>query len=67
MVIEKWIDDVFIWSSEDKKLTIDIPYGWRARDSKGKFLPNCELAKWKRKHQKELNDLKKLSLINNWG
>jgi len=63
LVIEKWIDDVFIWSSENGKLTIEIPSGWYTRGSGFKFIPTCKLALWKKKHQKQLNDLKKLSLI----
>jgi len=61
LIVEKRIDDVFVWSSENGSLTIEIPYGWRARDKYFKFAPNCELAKWKRKHRAELNELRKMS------
>ena len=52
---------VFVWESNDGKLTIEIPYGWRARDGYMKFLPNCELSQWKKEHREELNELRKLS------
>lgn len=61
MIIGKWIDDVFVVSSENGNLTLDIPSYWRTRDGNFKFIPNCRYARWKRKHRKEIAELKKLS------
>ena len=60
MIIEKWIDDVFVWSSENGSIKLEIPAGWNTprrynvnRDSK--------LTIWKKKHHKELSEFKKLT------
>lgn len=60
MVIEKWLDGVFIWSSENGNITIEIPFGWftpKKNGGKG----DSPLTEWKRKHHKELVEFKKLT------
>lgn len=60
MVIEKWLDGVFIWSSENGNITIEIPFGWYTPKKWG-GKGDSQLTEWKRKHQKELKEFKKLT------
>lgn len=69
MIIEKWIDDVFIWSSENGNLTLEIPSGW-ITPRRYNINRDSNLTKWKKLHHKDLEDLKKLSgnekTLKNW-
>lgn len=60
MIIEQWLDDVFVWSSENGNITIDIPFGWDTPKKRG-GTGDSPLTEWKRKHRKELQEFKKLS------
>ena len=60
LVIEKWIDEVFVWSSEHGNLTLEIPFGWYTPKKWNQRGPS-KLTLWKRKHHKELSELKLLT------
>lgn len=60
MVIEKWLDGVFIWSSENGNLTVEIPYGWYTPRRHG-MRGRSPYMIWKKKHRQELKALKSLT------
>jgi len=53
---------VFVWESNNGKLTIQIPHGWNTPRRYGGS-GDSPLTKWKKEHRQELNELRKLSLI----
>jgi hypothetical protein len=67
--IEKWVDEVFIWSSENGNLTLEVPAGWYTPKRHGHD-GKAPLREWKKKHQKELAEFKKLTgdrlILNEW-
>jgi hypothetical protein len=60
LIIEKWFDDVFVWSSENGNITVEIPFGWYTPRKNG-GTGDSPLTQWKNKHRKELNEFKRLS------
>jgi hypothetical protein len=60
LIIEKWLDDVFVWSSEHGNLTLEIPFGWYTPKKWNQRGPS-KLTLWKRKHRKELHEFKLLT------
>lgn len=69
MIIGKWIDDVFVHSSENGNLTLEVPMGWYTPRRRN-INKDSNLTKWKKRHHKELEHLKKLTgndeTLKNW-
>jgi len=71
LIIGKWIDEVFVVSSENGNLTLEVPFGWNTPNLpwNGGSGPS-KLTQWKKLHHKELEDFKKLTgndlTLKNW-
>jgi len=73
LIIGKWIDDVFVCSSENGNVTLEVPVGWitpKLPWHRGPSGGPSPLTLWKRKHHKELENFKKLTgdeiTLKNW-